>query len=62
MELMINGIAIPAATITEAEALIAILVLRKVSINANGKKLIPVVQFKEVEAEPKKTVQVSQRD
>ena len=50
MELMINGFAIPAATIAEAEALIGILVLRKVSINANGKKLIPVVQFKEVEA------------
>ncbi len=50
MELCINGITIPAESMEEMKALIAIYVLRKISINANGKKLIPVVNFKEVEA------------
>ena len=49
LELIINGLSLDCNDVTDAKRIIAAIVLSKVIINSNGKKLIPVISFKEDE-------------
>lgn len=49
LELVINGMSLDCNSLAEAELAITALILRKVTINKDGKRMKPVVNFEEAE-------------